>query len=70
MAAPTPATTIGDWDKRRLAQFVQQAIVTSPAQLPPSLIGQEIHATDLLRVGDRLELSDRAMQYLKDALGL
>lgn len=62
---------IGDWDKVRLARFVERAIATGVgANLPPSLIGEELRSTGLLVVENDLEISPQAIQYLKDVLGL
>lgn len=66
MAAPT----IGEKDTAWLARFVDRAITNRGANLPPSLMGEEVHATDKLIVGNDIELSPQAVERLKDYLGL
>lgn len=66
-----PEELIGNWDKVRLARFVERAISTGVgANLPPSLIGEELRSTGLLVVENDLELSPQAIQYLMSVLGL
>lgn len=64
-------TPIGERDEAWLAKFVDRAISQQiGANLPPSLIGEELHATSVLRVDDDIQLSDAATRRLKDILGL
>ena len=68
MAAPRP---IGEWDTQRLSRFVERAVAGGvAANLPASLIGEELRATTKLYVDDDIELSPQAIQKLKDYLGL
>lgn len=61
---------VGDMTRDELAKFVQTAVHNSPANLPPSHQFEELDATSVLRILDRVELSSRAVQDLKTALGL
>lgn len=63
-------TTIAEMTKDDLARFVAQAVFNSPANLPPSLISNELEATQLLNVSGDIQLSDAAIASLKAALGL
>lgn len=64
------AETLGEKDVTWLSRYVQGAIATTPAQLPPSLEGEVLSATDKLVVGNDIELSPRAVEKLKTYLGL
>lgn len=66
MAAPT----IGEKDTAWLARFVDRAITNRGANLPPSLVGEEVRATGKLFVDDDIELSPQAVERLKNYLGL
>ena len=64
-------TPIGEKDEAWLAKFVDRAISQQiAANLPPSLIGEEIHATNTLRIDDDIQMSDSAVRRMKDILGL
>lgn len=65
-----PIKPVGDMTQAELARFVQRAVYNSPANLPTSLTGEELEATSVLRVLDRIELSDQAVAYLRTKLGL
>jgi hypothetical protein len=62
---------IGERDEAWLAKFVDRAIANQiGANLPPSLVGEEIHATTKLKVDDDIELSESAINKLKTLLGI
>lgn len=62
--------TIAGMTKDDLAKFVAQAVFNSPANLPPSLVSNELEASQLLTVSGDIQLSDQAIASLKAALGL
>jgi hypothetical protein len=64
------AATIGSMSRADLQKFVQMAISQSPANLPNSLTGTVLTATDHLVVQNKLHLSPQAITYLKSVLGL
>lgn len=61
---------IGDWTKDRLNRHIQATVLTTPATLPPSLQGDEVHSESLLKVGGDIDLSPQAVAKLKVYLGL
>jgi hypothetical protein len=61
---------IGDWTKEKLNRHIHAAISSTPATLPPSLEGTEVHASDSLRVSGSIDLSPEAVDQLKAYLGL
>lgn len=62
---------IGERDEAWLAKFVDRAIANQiGANLPPSLTGEEIQATTLLKVDNDIELSQSAIDKLKSLLGI
>lgn len=60
--------TIGDWTKAQLAKFIENQLRANPPSLPNSLTGQTLKATKLLVIGDRVQISRQALQYIKDNL--
>jgi len=61
---------IGTWDSSRLMQFVRNIVTSSPASLPRAMTLQNLTTTQKLTVGDQLELSPQAVEYLRLKLGL
>ena len=69
-ATQKAANTIGDWTEAKLSRFIVTAVSQSPASLPKAIKVRTVQATDTLIVDNELRLSDRAVNYLKQKLGL
>ena len=60
---------IGNMTRRELSRFVQRAI-TATSTLPSSFDGEEIKSTTKLTVDGDIQLSEQAVNRLKEYLGL